>query len=219
MARKKIAGRQGLRSLLSRSPELQQVSRQLASLSLAQMEQDGLLRVRQRELLRRALAAAGEARGWTGGAASNGDAIVEASKEVMTMARSGAEALAQDLSDELAMKRTETSRLSDAAASARKLAEGPEASYPAEITYSFTIRSASVGLITKTETITSNDAREALATAEAMEKSLPGRGRLAELMILDLERKQAQVEAMTRTLPDFVKSSRGLLLEVFATLH
>ena len=219
MPRKTVEGPQSLRSMLARSPEIQEVARQLASLALALVEQEGPLGVRQREQLRRALATAGDALGWTGTAASNGDSVVVASKDVLTMARSGARSMARDLAEELARKQTEVSQIEDTSTSARKLSEDADTTYPAEITYCYTVRDASQGLVTKTETLIVNDAREALSAAEAIERSIPGRTKLADLMILDLEQQQVRLDAMTRTLSDFLKSSQDQLREVIANLQ
>ena len=219
MPRKTVEGPQSLRSMLARSPEIQQVARQLASLALAQVEQAGPLGVRQGEQLRRALATAGDALGWTARAANSGDSVVEVNKDVMTMAKSGARSMARDLADELARKRTEASQIEDTAAAARTLSEDADTTYPAEITYCYTVRDPSKGLVTKTETLTPNDAKEALSAAEAIERSIPGRTKLADLMILDLEQKQVRLDVMTRTLPDFLKSSQELLREVMVNLQ
>ena len=218
MARKTVEGQQSLRSMLARSPEIQEVARQLASLALAQVEQEGPLGVRQGEQLRRALATAGEALGWTV-AAGSGESVAAASKDVMAIAKSGARAMARDLVEELARKRTEPDQIGDTAASARKLSEDADAAYPAEITYSYTVRDASQGLITKTETLTVNDAREALSAAESIDRSIPGRTKLADLMILDLEQKQVRLDQSARGLSDFLKSSQNVLREVIVNLQ
>ena len=209
-----------LRSLLARSPEMHEASRQLAWLALARVKQDGLLRVRQREQLRRALATAGDALDWTVRAASRGDAaIVELTGDVSKMAKSGAKSVARDLADELAKKRTEMTGLQESAASARKLAEDPDTTYPVELTYSYTARNVAQELVTKTETVTANDAKEANDAANAMERNFVGRGKLADLMIADLQQKQGELDVMTRTLSEFLESSHDLLREVLATLQ
>ena len=219
MPRKTVEGPQSLRTLLSRSPEIRQVSRTLASLALAHVEQDGLLSVRQGEELRRALATAGEVLVWATTAASSGDSVTKVSKDAMTMARNGAKLLTKDLAEELARKRTEVAQLGDVAIAARKLSEDKKTTYPTEITSSSTARDPTQGLVTKTETLTLNDAQEALSAAEAIERGLPGRGKLADLMIINLEQKQVRMEAMKRALPEFIKSFDDVLREVLATLH
>lgn len=219
MPRKKVEKPQAQRKVLARSPEMLEVSRQLATVALARVEQDGHLSVRQREQLRRALSTAGAELGWIRRSASNKDPVSKVSKDVLTMAKVGAKAMAKDLEEELARKRTEMDQVTEAAAAARELAEDPDASYPTEMTYYFTARNASQVLVTKTETIEVNDAKEALSASEAIERNIAGRAKLADLMTLDLEAKQSQIEVMTRTLPDFVKFAQQLLREVLVTLQ
>jgi hypothetical protein len=219
MPRKKVDKSQAQQNVLARSPEMLEVSRQLATVALARVEQDGHLSVRQREQLRRALSTAGAELGWIRRSASNKDSVSEVSKDVLKMAKVGAKAMAKDLEEELARKRTEMDQVAEAAAAARELAEDPDASYPTEMTYYFTARNASQVLVTKTETIEVNDAKEALSASEAIERNIAGRAKLADLMTLDLEAKQSQIEVMTRTLPDFVKFAQQLLREVLVTLQ
>ncbi len=208
-----------LKSMLSHSQEFKELSRELASLALARVEQDGRLLVRQRELLRRALARANDALGWSDLVVGEEYQVAEVNKDVLKIARSGARALVKDLAEELASKREEVAQLEEVAAAARQLAEDPDTSYPAEVTYSYTARDSSQELVTKTMTIVANDADEALSAANKIESSVPSRGRLAERMIVDLEEKQEQLAAMTRTLPDFLRSSRDVLRAVIETLH
>ncbi len=217
VTRRKVKKRQTLRTMLARSPELVEVCRQLGALALARQESP--LGVRQLEQLRRALTTAGDALGWTEAAAGDADSVVEVDKDIMIMAKGGAKFMAIDLAEELARKRTEVSRIHDAAASALKLSEDPDASYPAEITYSYTARDATKGTVTKMEALTLNDAREALSASESIERSTTSRGKLADLMIIALEQQQVELDAMTRTLPDFLESSQGLLHEVIVNLQ
>ena len=56
----------------------------------------------------------------------------------------------------------------------------------------------------------------AIGAAGVIEKSLPGRGKLADQMIVEIQRKQDQLDATKQTLPAFVESSRQLLGEVIA---
>jgi len=210
---------QNLRTVLSRSPELQQVARRLSVLALAQMEQEGHLGVRQREQLRRALSAAGEELGWAGTAAHSSDSIGELSKSVLTMCKAGAKAMAKDLADELANKKVEIPQIEKASDTARKLSESKKTKYPAELIYCYTARDGSQGMITKTETLVLNDAAEALSASESIVRNITGREKLADLMVIALEKRQVQLEEMTRILPDFVKYSQDLLRDVLATLQ
>jgi len=219
MARKKVEGQPSKRSLLTRSPEIQQVGRELAVLALAHVAQDGQLGVRQGEQLRRALATAGDILGWTGTAASSKDVVADVSKDVLTMAKAGSKAMAKDLADDLVRKEAEMTQLTDAATAARELAEDPDAAFPAEIVYSYTVRDAYQGLVTKTETVTVNDTKETHSAADGIERNLTGRLKLRDLMIIDLQEKQVKLDAMTRTLPDFIKSAHELLEQVISTLQ
>jgi hypothetical protein len=219
MAGKKSKKTQSRGTLVARSPELQDVARRVASLALAKVEQDGSLSIRQKEQLRRAFSAAGDTLGWTRTLALTGDDAKEVKSDVMSVSKNGAKLLAGDLAEELERKRTEVSELEKAASLARSLAEDPDTSYPTELTYSYTSRDASQVLVTKTETLTLNDAQEMLSAAESIEKTVAGRGKLTELMITDLEEKQERLDLMTRTLPDFLESSHGLIREVVATLE
>ena len=219
MARKKTKRPLTLKAMLTRAPELDGVCRQLAALALAQLEQEGPLGVRQNEQLRRALATAGDALTWTATAAHSDDSITEVSKDFMTMAKGGSRAMGRDLAKELAAKKVEVKQLNDTLASATKLAEGPDSAYPAEITFSYTVRDAFAELITKTETVTVTETAEAASAAAALARSMPARTKLADLMITELKRKQSQLEVMTKGLSDFIESSQGLLREVIANLQ
>ena len=199
--------------------DIDDVSRRLAALARAKLEQDGRLSVRQREKLRRAFAAAGNALGWNATVASNGEWVVAASKDVLKLAKKGAKSLERDLADELARKRTEVLKLQEVVTYVRELAEDPDATYAAEITYGYTARDASKTLVTRTAVVTVNDPQEAIGAAGVIEKSLPGRGKLADQMIVEIQRKQDQLDATKQTLPAFVESSRQLLGEVIANLH
>ncbi len=217
--KKKEAKPQTLRSKLSQSPELLQVGRRLASLALALGAQEGVLNIRQREELRRALAAAGEELGWAGMLAHRDGAISTIRKDVLTIAKAGAKALAKDLAEELALKRVEAEQLEAAAAAIRKMSESAKTSYPTEYSYRYTARDAIHDTVTKTEVVVANDAAEALTAAEGMDRSLPGRTKLADAMIIRLEERQVRVEEMTKVLPDFIQFSHGLLGEVLTTLQ
>lgn len=219
MARKKVEGQPSKRSLLARSPEIQEVGRQLAVLALAQAEQDGLLGVRQGEQLRRALATAGEVLGWTSTAASSSDVVADVSKDVLTMCKAGSKSIASDLAEQLVGKHAEMDQLLTAASVTRALAEDPDTEYPCEVVYSYTVRDAYQGLVTKTETLTVNDVKETNSAADGIERNLTGRTKLRDLMIIDLGQKQVKLDSMTRTLPDFVNSTHELLEQVIFTLQ
>lgn len=219
MPKKTVEGTRSVKTLQPRSAELRDVSRQLAVLALAQVEQDGHLGVRQREQLRRAFATAGEALGWAGRVAAIDNGVQEISKDVLTMTRGGAKSMAKDLAKELAGKKTEMSQIKRAAATVTKMAESKKTTYPTEITYTFTVRDATGDLITKTETLPMENSEEALSAATAIEKNPTGRLKLKDLMIADLKHKQKQVEVMTKTLSDFIESSHDLMRDVLHNLQ
>lgn len=219
MPKKIVAGPRSVKKVQPRSAALHDVSRQLAGLALAQVEQEGHLGVRQREQLRRALAHAGEALGWAGRVAASEDAVGEVSKDVLTMAKGGAKFMAKDLAEELAGKKIEISQIKRAAATVTKMAESKKTIYPTEITYTFTVRDATGDLVTKEETLPMENADEAFSAITAIEKNPTGRLKLKDLMIADLKHKQKQVEVMTRTLSDFIEYSHDLMRDVLHNLQ
>ncbi len=220
MARTKTKQRpMTLKAMLTLEPELDGVCRQLAGLALAQLEQDSPLGVRQKEQLRRALATAGDALGWTATAAHSEDSLADVSKDFMTMAKGGSRAMGRDLATDLAAKKVEVKQLNATLTSTTKLAEGPDTAFPTEITFSYTVRDAFTELVTKTETVAVTESGEAASAAAALERSMPARTKLADLMITELKRKQSQLEVMTKALSEFIEDSQGLLREVIANLQ
>jgi signal recognition particle subunit SEC65 len=137
----------------------------------------------------------------------------------MTMAKGGSRAIGRDLAKELAAKKVEVKQLADTLASTTKLVEDPKTEYPSDITFSYTVRDAFTELVTKTETVTVTETGEATSAAAALARSMPARTKLADLMNIELKRKQSQLEVMTKGLSDFIESSRGLLQEVIANLQ
>ena len=63
-----------------------------------------------------------------------------------------------------------------------------------------------------------NDPQEALAAAEAIRRSIDGRTKLTDLMVIDLEQRRERLAAIGHGLPDFVRASRSMLGEVIANL-
>ena len=185
---------------------------------LALAQEETPLGVRQIEQLRRALAIAGDALGWTEKMSNNGDSVAALGVDVIAMAESGAKSLGRDLAEQLVIKKTEITQLNDVIAHARALAEDEKTVYPAEIIFSHTVKDAYQELVTKTETKIVNEASEALSAAASVERSLTSWSKLAELMILDLKKKQRQLEGVSRALPDFIEYSQNLLGEVVANL-
>ncbi len=203
---------------MMKSPELDGAGREMASLALERLRQDGRLRVRQREQLRRALSTAADALGWPSAPGSDTDKIKAATKDMAKLADGGARSLEQDLVELLAEKKTEMQRLEKVAQEIQELAADAKTSYPAVIEYSHTARDGSRGLVTKTETLTLNDADEALSAAASIEKRLESFAKLRDQMIEDLKHRQRQVAEMREELPSFVASSNALVAEVIATL-
>lgn len=215
----KVEKRTRSRNRLPRSREMRELSRELASLAFTRVKQGGQLLVRQREQLRRALAAVGTNLDWAATAAPDRDSVDEISKDVLRIARNGARSLVRELDTLRAAKKAEMAQLESVAAVARELAVDPDAAYPVEITYSHTARDGSAGLVTKTEMRTVNDAEEALGVAETIEGRMDRWEALRDQMTDELEEKQRELGVMQSTLSDFVKSQQPLLREVLVTLH
>lgn len=147
------------------------------------------------------------------------DTIETATKDVLTLARSGARALTKDLDEEVADKKAELTQLKKSAKAFNKLADDGDFTDPIEVTYTHTVRKPSKGLVTRVEIVELNDAGEARDTAAAIEKKLETWGKLREEMMGVLKHRQKQLEEMKKELPNFVASLEGLVGEVFATLY
>jgi hypothetical protein len=208
-----------VRSLLAREPKIKEVARQFARLALAQLSQEEGLNIRQTEQLRRGLATAGEALGWTARTAASDDPISEVTGDVLKLTKGGAKAIEKDLAAELIRKKTEIRELVKTGETTRAMAEIEGQTYPVDVTYSFTARDASGELITKTDTITALNADEVVKAANKVEKNMPSREKLTGLMVIDLKDKQKKLAAMLKEVADFVKSTHGLLREVLGNLQ
>lgn len=207
------------KSTATPSPDLDDVGKALASLALARMKQDGSLRVRQREQLRRALAKAGDGLGWVTLRGGTVDRVKRATKDVTALADAGTRALEGELAEVVADKKSEIEQLSKVAASVQLLANDADASFPTEVEYSHTARTGTRLLITKTETLTLADRDEALSAAATLEKRIEGWEKLRDQMLDELKDKQRQLRDLKGTLSGFVDSSQGLVGEVLATLY
>lgn len=190
----------------------------MALLALEKLRQDGTLGVRQREQLRRAFSAAADELGWSSMPGSRDDRVAAATSDVEELAAAGALSLERDLAELLEEKKAEMEQLEGVVASLESLAADEQTSYPTEVVYSHTARDGTRRLVTKTETLTLNDADEALAAAAKVEKRLESFAKLRDQMIEDLEQRQAQLDEMRHGLSGFVASSNGLVVEVLATL-
>jgi len=217
MARREIDRRVRLRKEVERSPELLRASRQLALLAITQQTRS--LNPRETEELRRALTAAGTILEWSNTSASDADLLAEVSQDVASLAALGVDSLISDLAEDSKSKETETSRLGEAVAYARKLAADPKTTYPVDITYSYTARDPFGGLVTKHATNTVTNGDEALGAADSLERSIESRSKLTDLIVVDIAERRDRLQEILRNLPDFAKSSRWLLEEVIASLH
>jgi uncharacterized protein YoxC len=202
----------------TQSPELDEVGRKLASLALERLRQDGRLKVRQREQLRRTLATAANAMDWVLIAGSTADQVTRATSDITALADAGANSLERDLAEKVADKNGEMEQLKDVARSVQELAADADTSYPTEVEYSHTARHGSQQLVTKTETLTLGDADEAQDAAARLEKRMEGWERLRDQMLQELEHQRRQIDDMKATLSSFLDASQGLVREVLATL-
>ena len=178
------------------------------------MKQEGLLRVRQREELRRALTKAAEFRGWTG---TGADPMGSAIKDVKSLTKAGSHFIALALEDELENKRNEVSQLREVAESINELADTADWEEPIEVSYSHTARDGD-GLATKTQTVTLLNEGEAKDAAAAIVKRLDNWEKLRVQMLEDLKRKQHLLVEMEDVIPAFAESSREVVNDVLTIL-
>jgi hypothetical protein len=200
------------------NPELEAVSRKMATLALQKSRQEGLLKVRQREQLRRALATAAESLGWGLIPGDRTDRVAVAAQDMALLADAGAKSLEQDLVELLDGKKNELKELKKVAKSVTALAADKKATFPTEIDYSYTARNGTRGLFTKVETVTVNDADEALSAAAAIEKRFDTATKLRDEMLIELKQKLRQVGEVRKDAPAFIEASSGIVVDVLATL-
>jgi len=216
MVRREIDRQARLRKKAESSPELLKASRQMALLAI--IHQDRPLNPRETEELRRALTAAGNVLSWSDTTAHHEDPAADFALDMASLATIGVDSLSSDLAEERTKKQTETSRLNEAVAYARKLAANTRAKYPVDITYTYTARDPQGTLITKTATNTVTNEEEALGAAESLEKSIESRTKLTDQMVIDLDERRKRLQAIARDIPEFVKSSRHVLDAVIASI-
>lgn len=202
---------------LTNAPELQEAARELASLALEKQSRDGVLVVRQREQLRRALATAADVLDWGEIPGAEKDRVAAATRDVAELAEAGARALEQDLAELLTMKENEITQLKEAARSVRALAGDENTTYPAEIEYSHTVRDSARHLVTRVETVVLNDAGEAESASSKIEKGFEGAAKLRDQMVEVLKQRQREIHEVRGDLRLFADGSSGLLLEVLET--
>ena len=110
-------------------------------------------------------------------------------------------------------------QLNKASGALRALAEKADVEYPVEFTYEHTARSPSEGLITKTAELTLEDADEAIAAADNIDKRLEAWDKLRREMLEEMKRSQQAMVELKGCLKDFVESSRGVVRDVFAVMY
>lgn len=199
-------------------PELEAVSRKMATLALQKSRQEGLLKVRQKEQLRRALATAAESLGWDLIPGDRTDRVAAAARDMTLLADAGAKSLEQDLVELLDGKKNELKELKKVVKSVAALATDKKAEFPAEIDYSYTARNGTRGLYTKLDSVTVNDPDEALSAAAAIEKRFDSVTKLRDEMLIELKAKLRQVGEVRKDAPAFVEASSGIVVDVLATL-
>lgn len=193
-----------------------EISRKLASLALSWFERGERLLVREREEMRRGVAAAAEPLGWkTLGA----DRLETSHKDVLRLTRNGERALRRDLQAEIAAKEIESAELEKGLRAVTKQVERHGFDDPLEFTYTLTAKRHPRGLVTKTETVLFHDAAEATKAIEAIESRLDVSDRLRQEMLDELRKREAKLDEARRRLSEFVNSHTSLLSHVLATLH
>lgn len=204
-------------ALPTNNPELHDAARELASLALEKHNHDGVLVVRQREQLRRALATAADVLDWGAIPGEEADRLALATRDIAELAEAGAQSLEEELAELLTEKENEIARLKEVARSAEALAADESTTYPAEIEYSHTVRDSARHLVTRTETIVLNDAGEAASATAKIERGFDRAAKLRDQMVEVLEQRQRQIDEVRRGLAGFADWSSGLLVEVLAT--
>lgn len=213
-----MSGERATMIRIRNNAQLESASRTTASLALQQLRQEGVLRVRQRDQLHRALSAAGEEMDWALIPGSSTDRVDAATKDMVRLTEAGAKALERDVVALLDEKKAEVKELKKVLKAINALAASDKTTYPTEISYSHTARSGSQGLYTKVETVTVNDAGEAESAAAALEKKLDKFGKLRDEMLVETKLRKRQIEEMRKSVSDFVGSSKGIVRDVLATL-
>lgn len=197
---------------------MKRVTGELAAIAVARVKQQGRLKVRQREQLRRAIERAGETLGWAATAPFKSDPVADLSKEVAKLVRKGARRMKRDVRHELEEKESEIAELRKVVKAVEELAADPDA-FPTEVSYQHTARHASQGLVTKTETLELEDAEAALKAAKKMQKRIKRWTKYRDQMLEQLEQERQYLKTTTKNLSEFVDTSRPVVGEVLATMH
>ncbi len=199
------------------SSAVKEIARALTTLGLVHVEQDGVLNVRQREELRRALAEAGEALAWDVKSATSANPMPDVVKDLKKLVKAGAKTLKAEVAVELKKKSSEERKLEKTVEVLTKLTEKSEKAFPAEISYSHTARDITRGFFTKTEEIVLEDVSQAKETLATVEKSLNRWGKLRVQMHEELQQTDKRLKVLVSDLEPFVISSRRLIDELLLT--
>jgi hypothetical protein len=199
------------------SSAVKEIARALTTLGLVHVEQDGVLNVRQREELRRALAEAGEALAWDVKSATSANPMPDVVKDLKKLVKAGAKTLKAEVAAELKKKSSEERKLEKTVEVLTKLTEKSEKAFPAEISYSHTARDITRGFFTKTEEIVLEDVSQAKETLATVEKSLNRWGKLRVQMHEELQQTDKRLKVLVSDLEPFVISSRRLIDELLLT--
>lgn len=203
--------------LTLRSEEVKGIARELTTLGLVHVRQDGLLNIRQQENLRRALADAGQALAWDVKAATSADPIPEVIKDLKKLVLAGAKTQKEEVAAELKVKKSEEKGLEKVVLALEKLIEKADKAFPTQISYSHTARDITQGFFTKTELVEMEGVTEAEDTLKLINKSWNRWGKLRVQMFEDLEDTGKRLNTLSGDLEPFVGSSRRLLNELLLT--
>ena len=199
------------------SPELEEAARTVALLVMDKVRDDGTLGVRQRQQLRRALLVASEELDWASLRSSQEDRVAGARKDVEELVILGIKGLEREVANVLDEKRGEKARLQEVVASIRTLADDPETTFPVTMEYSHTGRDGSRSVATKSATLVVNDAKEAVAAADALERKLEGYEKLRVQMVEELKERTRMLREMKKDLSQVTPAFQGMMVEVLAT--
>ena len=199
------------------SSAVKEIARALTTLGLVHVEQDGILNVRQREELRRALAEAGEALAWDVKSATSADPMPDVVKDLKKLVKAGAKTLKAEVAAELKKKNSEERKLEKTVEVLTTLSEKSEKAFPAEISYSHTARDITQGFFTKTEEVVLEDVSQTKETLATVEKSLNRWGKLRVQMHEELQQTDKRLKVLVSDLEPFVISSRRLIDELLLT--
>ena len=199
------------------STAVKEIARELTTLGLVHVEQDGALNVRQREGLRRALADAGQALAWDVKSATSTDPIPDVVKDLKKLVKAGAKTIKAGVAAELKKKNSEERNLEKTVVALTALSERSEKAFPAKISYSHTARDITQGFFTQTEEVVLADVGQTKETLATVEKSLNRWGKLRVQMHEELQQTDKRLKVLVSDLEPFVISSGRLIDELLLT--